>query len=146
MIGKYAFSTLPETLPVVSSTAKIQKLRCMQIFNQTKNTIVATHAIVANTSKARRVGLLKHESLQHGEGMWICPCESVHTVGMKFPIDIIYLDRKHRIKKLKQRVPAWRISFCLTAHSVLELPAGTIAFTRTQVHDQLLVRDSNDEI
>ena len=69
--------------------------------------------------------------------MWIVPCEAVHTFFMKFPIDLIYLDRRHRVKKVRDSVPAWRISGCLAAHSVLELPAGTIRKTRTERGDIL---------
>jgi uncharacterized membrane protein (UPF0127 family) len=56
---------------------------------------------------------------------------------MQFPIDLVYLDRKKNIKKLKNAVPAWRLSACLSAHSILELPAGTIRSTLTQLGDVL---------
>jgi len=69
--------------------------------------------------------------------MWIIPCEAVHTFFMQFPIDLIYLDRKYRVKKTKAAVPAWRLSACLSAHSVLELPAGAIQQTCTQEGDIL---------
>jgi hypothetical protein len=54
---------------------------------------------------------------------------------MQFPIDLVYLDRKNRVRKVRERVPAWRISVCLSAHSILELPAGTIRATETQAGD-----------
>ena len=73
--------------------------------------------------------------------MWIVPCEAVHTFFMRFPIDLIYLDRKHRVKKIKDSVPAWRISGCLSAHSVLELPAGTIRNTLTECGDVLEIEE-----
>jgi hypothetical protein len=56
---------------------------------------------------------------------------------MRFPIDLIYLDRNNRIKKLCLEVPAWRVSACLTAHSIIELPAGTIRDTGTRAGDVL---------
>ncbi len=56
---------------------------------------------------------------------------------MRFPIDLVYLDRKNKIKKLRSKVCAWRMSACLSAHSVLELPAGTIGNTQTQPGDIL---------
>jgi hypothetical protein len=110
----------------------------VRITNQTRNTIVATAADVANTSAKRRTGLLKREKLEPGEGLWISPCESVHTFFMKFAIDLLYLDKKKRVRKVRHAVPPWRLSTCLTAHSVLELPAGTAAETGTQPGDQLL--------
>jgi uncharacterized membrane protein (UPF0127 family) len=90
---------------------------------------------MADSSSKRRTGLLKHERLEPGEGLWIVPCESVHTFFMKFPIDLVYLDKRRRVRKVRKAVPAWRLSACLTAHSILELPAGTIEETGTQAGD-----------
>jgi hypothetical protein len=92
---------------------------------------------VADTGEKRNKGLLGRKSLAPGEGLWIIPCESVHTFFMQFPIDLVYLDRKRAIKKLKNAVPAWRLSACLSAHSILELPAGTILGSQTQLGDVL---------
>ncbi len=73
--------------------------------------------------------------------MWIVPCEAVHTFFMKFTIDLVYLDRRHRVKSVVRAVRPWRLSACLSAHSVLELPEGTIDRTNTQKGDELeLVR------
>ena len=77
------------------------------------------------------------ERLEAGAGLWIVPCESVHTFFMKFPIDLVYLDRQRRVRKVRHAVPAWRMSACLSAHSVLELPAGTAKQTGTAVGDEL---------
>lgn len=92
---------------------------------------------MADTSAKRRTGLLKHDRLEPGDGLWIVPCESVHTFFMKFPIDLVYLDRDRKVKKIRHAVPAWRLSACFTAHSILELPAGTIRQTSTQKGDEL---------
>ena len=72
------------------------------------------------------------------------PCESVHTFFMKFPIDLVYVDKHRKVRKVRNRVPAWRLSACLTAHSIVELPAGTVEQSGTQVGDQL-VFDKLDE-
>ena len=105
--------------------------------NQSRNTVLGTSIDSADTSEKRRTGLLKHEKLEPGEGLWIVPCESVHTFFMKFPIDLVYLDKKRKVRKVRKAVPAWRMSACLTAHSILELPAGTIEATGTQKGDQI---------
>jgi uncharacterized membrane protein (UPF0127 family) len=94
---------------------------------------------VADTSAKRRVGLLKHERLESGTGLWIVPCESVHTFFMKFPIDLVYIDRKKKVKKVRNAVPAWRLSACFTAHSILELPAGVVEKTGTRPGDELVI-------
>ena len=105
--------------------------------NQTRATVLAQAADVADSSAKRRTGLLKHERLAPGEGLWIVPCESVHTFFMKFPIDLVYLDREHKVRKVRNAVPAWRLSACLSAHSILELPAGVVKETGTEVGDKL---------
>jgi uncharacterized membrane protein (UPF0127 family) len=105
--------------------------------NQTRSAILADSAEVAASSTTRRRGLLGRQSLDAGGGLWITPCESIHTCGMKFPIDLIYLDRGKRVRKTRASVVPWRLSMCLLAHSVLELPAGTIDRTQTRPGDQL---------
>jgi uncharacterized membrane protein (UPF0127 family) len=107
--------------------------------NQTRNTVLADSADVADSSAKRRTGLLKHDSLPPGDGLWIVPCESVHTFFMKFPIDLVYLDRKHKVRKVRHRVAPWRLSVCLSAHSILELPAGILESTGTVSGDQLQI-------
>jgi uncharacterized protein len=109
----------------------------IRVFNQTRGAVLAEHAEVADDSRKRRTGLLKHESLAPGEGLWIAPCEAVHSFGMKFTIDVLFLDRKKRVRKARAALEPRRISACLTAHSVLELPEGTIAATGTRSGDQL---------
>jgi uncharacterized membrane protein (UPF0127 family) len=78
------------------------------------------------TGRDRRVGLLKDESLEDGTGILIEPCEGVHTFGMKFPIDIVFLNRQRKIVALHRAVPAGRLRMSLRAHATLELPAGSI--------------------
>lgn len=109
----------------------------MQIFNITRKTQLASNAVVAGSGAKRTKGLLGRKSLEPGEGMWIVPCEAVHTFGMRFPIDLVYLDRKHRVKKVRSNVVPWRLSACLSAHSIIELPSGTIGETLTQTGDLL---------
>jgi uncharacterized membrane protein (UPF0127 family) len=92
---------------------------------------------LANKRNSRRKGLLGRARLSKDEGLWIVPCEAVHTFGMQFAIDLVYLDRQYRIKKLVSQVGPWRVSACLSAHSVIELAPGTIRKTETQVGDTL---------
>jgi hypothetical protein len=94
---------------------------------------------VADTSQKRRTGLLKHERLEPGHGLWIVPCESVHTFFMKFAIDLVYVDKQRKVRKVRHAVAPWRMSACLSAHSIIELPAGTAKRSETQAGDQLVV-------
>jgi len=113
----------------------------LKIQNATRDTALATEADAADSSRKRRVGLLKHTSLPAGQGLWIAPCEGIHTFGMKFPIDVIFLDRRKRVLKIRCDMGPRRIALCLMGHSVLELPAGTIAATHTQKGDQLVFEE-----
>lgn len=105
--------------------------------NLTRGVLLADAAELADTSGKRRTGLLKHTSLPAGEGLWIVPCESVHCFFMKFTIDVLYLTRDRKVRAMRPQMKPWRISACLSAHSVLELPAGTLEQTGTQKGDQI---------
>lgn len=108
-----------------------------RVRNVTRGTVLATQLEIAGTAAARNKGLLGRKCLLPGEGLWIVPCESVHTFFMRFSIDLVYLDRQLRVKKVRHSVGAWRLSACLTAHSVLELPAGSVRETGTERGDRL---------
>jgi uncharacterized membrane protein (UPF0127 family) len=108
-----------------------------RVKNATRGVSLGDSILIADTGAARNVGLLKHDSLERGSGLWIVPCEGIHTFFMKFAIDVIYIDRKNRVRKVVQAIRPWRVSFCLPAHSVIELPPGTIEETGTVRGDLL---------
>jgi hypothetical protein len=107
------------------------------IRNLTRSSVLATEAGLADTTAKRCVGLLKHDGLPPGHGLWIVPCEGIHTFGMKFAIDVVFLDRKKRVLKVRHGMKPRRISLCLLAHSVIELPAASVEPTSTRRGDQL---------
>lgn len=109
----------------------------MLVRNATRDILLGDRIDVADDSRKRRTGLLKHNGLDRGEGLWIVPCEAVHTFGMKFAIDVIFLSRKRVVLKMRPNMGRRGIALCLRAHSVMELPAGTIDATGLQVGDQL---------
>jgi hypothetical protein len=89
------------------------------------------------------LGLLGRRSLAEDEGLLLTPCTSIHTFFMRFPIDILYLDREHVVVKAVRAVRPFRFSACLRgAHSILELPAGAIDASGTQVGDRLALTPS----
>jgi uncharacterized membrane protein (UPF0127 family) len=95
---------------------------------------------LAIDSATRRKGLLGREGLEAGTGMVIAPSNSVHTFFMRFPIDIIFLDRSGRVLKIRHRVPARRVAFSTTAHAVLELPSGTAEAVGIKVGQQIALQ------
>lgn len=116
---------------------------CVRVVNLTRNAVLASSLEIADSSQTRREGLMGRNGLSPGGGLWIVPCESVHTFFMHFAIDLVYLDRQKRVKKLVSKVVPWRVSACLSAHSVLELPAGTIRNTHTATGDVLDVQSES---
>lgn len=109
----------------------------LRISNLTTQAELACAVEVADHGATRRKGLLGRARLPAGEGLWIVPCEAVHTFGMQFAIDLVYVDRNMRVKKVRSNVPPWRLSACLSAHSVLELSSGTVFRTQTKPGDIL---------
>src|SRR4030088_896304 len=84
-----------------------------KILNLTRQAVLADCVEVADHGASRRKGLLGRNGLPAGEGLWIVPCESVHTFGMKFPIDLVYVDKKRRGRKGRDAVPAWGVAHFL---------------------------------
>ena len=123
--------------------AKAPRLR--RAVNRTRDTLLADRLELAGESAARTKGLLGRDRLTPGEGLWIFPCEGVHTFGMRFAIDLVYLDKHRRVRKVRHAVPPWRLSLCLTAESILELPAGVATQTETRKGDQIELIPIEDE-
>ena len=106
--------------------------------NLTREVPLAERGVVADTSASRRTGLLGRTGLASGEALWIVPCECIHTFGMNFAIDAVFLSKQRRVVKAVAGMPKRRVAFAW-AHSVLELPAGTIESTGTRKGDQLVL-------
>jgi uncharacterized protein len=110
------------------------------VYNKTRETFVATKAKVADGYFSRLVGLLgkTRRWARAGQGLWIVPSHGVHTIGMLFAIDLIFLDTGRQVVHIEEHVRPFRISrVSLKASSVLELPPHTVFRTGTRVGDQL---------
>ena len=91
-------------------------------------TPLATRLRVADTHWTRLRGLLGTDALPDGDGLWIRPCRQVHMFGMRYAIDVVFLDDGCRVVGLTESLRPWRVSpLVKAATSVLELPPGTIA-------------------
>jgi len=110
----------------------------MPALNLTKKTWLATTVRKADNFFTRLVGLLRRQSLGPEEALWLIPSKGVHTVGMKFPIDVIFLDQNNKVLATICDLAPRRLSrLHLRARSVLELPRGVINKSATAVGDQL---------
>jgi len=82
---------------------------------------------IARTGWSRFVGLMGRRDLPGGAGLWIEPCNSIHMFFMRFAIDVLFLDREGRVKRVLLRLRPWRVSpIVFGARTVVELPAGTL--------------------
>ena len=114
--------------------------RSLYVYNKTRETFVATEAMLADSYLRRLVVLLgkTRRLAQLGRGLWIVPSRGVHTIGMMFPIDIIFLSKEKEVVYVEEHLRPFRISaVSLKATSVLELPPHTIYRSGTQVGDRL---------
>jgi uncharacterized membrane protein (UPF0127 family) len=115
-----------------------------QAFNRTRQTYLATSLAVADTHWTRFRGLLglRQDDFRNGSGLWIIPCHGVHTLGMGFPIDVVYLDGSLTVVHVQRDLRPWRFApVRMQAASVLELPCRTTDETRTEVGDRIEIKD-----
>lgn len=109
-------------------------------YNRTRQTFLASDLKVADTHWSRFCGLLgaTRENFTSGQGLWIVPCQGVHTLGMRFAIDVIYLDPDMKVIHIEENVKPWRITpVRLQAATVLEVPPHTVWETGTTLNDQI---------
>jgi uncharacterized protein len=114
-----------------------------QAFNQTRQAYLATALAVADSHWTRFRGLLglRPRDFRSGSGLWIVPCHGVHTLGMGFAIDVVYLDRVMTVIHVQHDLRPWRFApVRAQAASVLELPCRTVVETRTAVGDKIEIR------
>lgn len=112
-------------------------------YNKTRQAYLARNLRFARSHWSRLRGLMftNAESFPAGNGLWISPSHGIHTFAMRFPIDAVYLDREKCVVHLAPSLPAWRIARVLAkATSVLELPAGTLRDTGTNLGDEIEIR------
>lgn len=110
------------------------------ITDESKGSVVCTRGVRANTFRTRLFGLLGRKGLAEGSGLLIEPSSGVHTFGMSFAIDIVSLDKNHRVLGAFENTGAGTIrGLSMKTRSVLELPAGRIRECRIESGDQLTV-------
>ncbi len=123
---------------LISSKKNSQRRYC--VFNKTRESFLSFSIAPADSHFARLRGLAGKFRLKPDEGIWVIPSQGVHTIGVLFAIDLIYLDSDHRVIHLIESFGTFRIGpIRKNCSSVLELPTRTIYSSQTQVGDELLI-------
>lgn len=110
----------------------------MSAINRTKGTEIAAEVELADTFFSRMRGLLGRRELNEGQALLITRCQSIHMFFMRFPIDVIFVDKNNVVVGLTSNIRPFQLSPVFFKSSfVLECPAGTIADKAVSVGDQL---------
>jgi uncharacterized membrane protein (UPF0127 family) len=110
----------------------------MQAINRTRHTTLVMRGEVARSMWARMRGLLGHRPLQDGEGLLLPGEKAIHMVGMKFALDVVFIDSKRRVVHVMPNVRPMQFSpFVFRANDVLEMPVGVIERTQTAIGDEI---------
>lgn len=110
------------------------------VYNQTRECFLSLGVTPADSIMARLKGLIGKLKLKLDEGLWVVPSQGVHTLGVLFPLDLIYLNESYQVIHVIEHFPRFRIApLRIKAASVLELPTHTIYSSQTQPGDQLII-------
>jgi hypothetical protein len=110
----------------------------LRVTNLERDSVLGERVQVAETWWSRLRGLLGHSPLKRSEGLLIRPCRAVHMLGMRYPIDVAFLDPEGRMLAAYAELAPCRLSrYHRQAAAALELPAGTLAASGTLVGDRL---------
>ena len=113
----------------------------MKARNIRNGEVLSSNVDVAENFFKRMKGLLGQSKMEKGKSLWIKPCMSIHTFFMKFPIDVIFLNkRNYVVATIKSLKPNRLTRLYPKAVSVLELPAGTIEATETVIGDEIEIK------
>jgi uncharacterized protein len=111
-----------------------------RVANETRGTVLAECSGKVDTPISRGLGLMGKKGLPDGGGLIIEPCNGVVCFFMRFPIDVVFLDKEDQVVHLVEDIRPWRVSKIVRASKrVVELPTGTIARTDTQPGDTIAI-------
>jgi uncharacterized protein len=109
----------------------------VKLVNARTDRPVASAVELADTRATRRRGLLGRDGLPPGAALMLRPCNAVHTVGMRFPIDVAFVDSRGVVRKIVQNLPPWRMAISPLSRTTIELAAGALDQDALRVGDQV---------
>jgi hypothetical protein len=111
-----------------------------EVVNSRTGQVLVRRATKAASIKSRTVGLLGKAGLDADEALIISPCWSIHTFFMRFPIDVLFLDKQGQVRKIIHSMPAWRMAAAWGAQDTIELAPGALRGIDLQIGDAIEVR------
>jgi len=110
----------------------------MRLYNTDRQRIIVENLEIAEARHSRTRGLIGRRSLDLKQGLMIRPCRWIHTFGMCFPIDVVYVNKDWRVVACQENLPPKRIGWpVLRAYFVIELAAGAIRHSGLKAGDRL---------
>ena len=116
------------------------------LMNERTHQAVATSVEIAATRTSRRRGLLGRDRLDKTSAMLLAPCAGVHTAGMRFAIDVVFVDREGYAVKVVRNLRPWRIALASRARAVIELQGGSLRWGQVLLGDRLYLTAASDVI
>ncbi|MFH1679746.1 MAG: DUF192 domain-containing protein [Candidatus Eisenbacteria bacterium] len=117
-------------------------MKNVEVRNVSRGTLLLPRGLLAISWESRLVGLMGRKALAPDEGLVIRPCESIHTMWMRFPIDVVFVDVRNTAVRAFPNVAPFRLRFGgWDAHAVIEGPVGMIQRSGTRVGDGIEIRE-----
>ena len=114
--------------------------RNYSLVNVRTGTVIASVVEPALDSRRRRKGLLGRDGLDDNHALVLAPCGAVHTIGMRFPIDVLFVGADGCVVKIVEQLRTWRIAGALQARITVELAAGAVRRTDIVAGDRLAIQ------
>jgi uncharacterized protein len=124
----------------------LEGARKAEFVNERTGACVATTVETAFDSATRRRGLLGRDGLADGHALVLAPCNAIHTVRMRFPIDVLFVARDGLVTKIVERLGPWRVAASFSAFATVEFRAGTLGDHDVNVGDRLAIRSVIDDL
>jgi uncharacterized membrane protein (UPF0127 family) len=113
------------------------------LINERTGSVIASVVEPALNATTRRRGLLGRDRLDDGHALLLAPCGSVHTIGMRFTIDVLFVGPDGRVVKIVEQLRSWRIAGAMRACFTVELPAGSLSRSDVSPGDRLTLQPAN---
>lgn len=111
-----------------------------RLYNVTRGCEITRRVFLAKNGWARAIGWMGRRAVAAEEALWLMPCNGIHTLGMRFPIDALVLDRDRRVVRILSSIPPNRIVFPVRGgHGTIEFRAGALAGSRVEIGDQMVL-------